>query len=207
MAGIERVLVDLTQVKEALIPIIWVIGGPGSGRSTQCEYLQARHGWVHLSSGTLMRNEVMSGSKRGSQLFSVMQSGELVPHAIVLDILAQKMVEKVQGASGFLIDGFPLDMEEATAFESAIVPVTRVIHLKMETNEMFDRLKKRDNFDDQPNSIQKRIETFTAKTLPVIEKYCHKIVQVDATKPVHEITEEMLKALTGELEHGGRSVL
>ena len=72
---------------------------------------------------------------------------------------------------------------------------------------MFERLKKRDNFDDQPKSIQKRIEIFTAKNMPVIEKYCHKIVEVDGTKPVHEITEQMLKALTGDLESGGRSVL
>ena len=83
----------------------------------------------------------------------------------------------------------------------------RVIHLKMETQDMFARLEKRLNFDDQPKSIQKRIETFTAKTLPVIEKYCHKTVEVDAIKPVHEITEEMLKALTGDLEYGGRSIL
>ena len=48
----------MLQVKESLIPIIWVIGGPGSGRTTQCEYLQARHGWIHLSSGDLMRSEV-----------------------------------------------------------------------------------------------------------------------------------------------------
>ena len=85
----------------------------------------------------------MSGSKRGQQLFSVMQAGQLAPHEVVLDILAQvvtgkqisfnnvlirliqKMVEKVQGATGFLIDGFPLDLEEANAFDRQIVPVTR----------------------------------------------------------------------------------
>ena len=140
MSGIERVSVDLTPVKECLKPVVWVIGGPGTGRTTQCEYLQAKHGWVHISSGVLLRQEVttitllgailtslkvMSGSKRGLQLFSVMQRGDLVPHEVVLDILAQKMVEKVAGANGFLIDGFPLDMEEANAFEKQVVPVTR----------------------------------------------------------------------------------
>ena len=69
--------------------------------------------------------QVMSGSKRGTQLFTVMQRGDLVPHEVVLDILAQKMVETVAGANGFLIDGFPLDMEEALAFEKQVVPVTR----------------------------------------------------------------------------------
>ena len=40
--------------------MVWVVGGPGSGRSTQCEYLQAKHGWVHISSGVLLRQEVRS---------------------------------------------------------------------------------------------------------------------------------------------------
>ena len=46
---------------------------------------------------------------------------------VVLDILARRMVDTVQGASGFIIDGFPLDLEEAAAFEKQIVPVTRYI--------------------------------------------------------------------------------
>ena len=54
-----------------------------------------------------------------------MQRGDLVPHEVVLDIIAQRMVETVSRANGFLIDGFPLDMEEANAFEKQIVPVTR----------------------------------------------------------------------------------
>ena len=58
MSGIERVSVDLTPVKECLKPVVWVIGGPGTGRTTQCEYLQAKHGWVHISSGVLLRQEV-----------------------------------------------------------------------------------------------------------------------------------------------------
>ena len=73
--------------------------------------------------------KVLSGSKRGIQLFSVMQRGDLVPHEVVLDILAEKMVETVPGANGFLIDGFPLDMEEALSFEKQIVPVTRLGHV------------------------------------------------------------------------------
>ena len=58
MSGVERVSVDLAPVKNCLKPVVWVVGGPGSGRSTQCEYLQAKHGWVHISSGFLLRQEV-----------------------------------------------------------------------------------------------------------------------------------------------------
>merc|ERR1712241_3530 len=207
MSGIERVSVDLTPVKNCLKPVVWVVGGPGSGRSTQCEYLQAKHGWVHISSGFLLRQEVLSGSKRGTQLFTVMQRGDLVPHEVVLDILAQKMVETVPGANGFLIDGFPLDMEEALTFEKQVVPVTRIIHLKLDPREMRGRLDQRENFDDKPQAVNKRIETFQGKTIPVLEKYKYKTVEVDAKLPKYELTEIVLEALTGPLKHGGWSIL
>merc|ERR1712038_1525882 len=130
MADIERDNVDLTTVKESLVPVVWVVGGPGSGRSTQCEILEAKFGWRHVSSGDLLRHEVMSGSKRGSQLFTVMSAGSMVPNEVVLDILARRMVDTVQGASGFIIDGFPLNLEEAAAFEKQIVP-----HNSLETGQ------------------------------------------------------------------------
>ena len=85
-------------MKESLVPVVWVVGGPGSGRSTQCEILEAKFGWRHVSSGDLLRHEagtrvtntilqcsvqVMSGSKRGSQLFTVMSAGSMVPNEVM----------------------------------------------------------------------------------------------------------------------------
>merc|ERR1711997_1007250 len=56
--------------------IVWVMGGPGSGRGTQCEKICLKFGdFVHLSSGELMKAEVMSGSSRGGKLYQLMSSG------------------------------------------------------------------------------------------------------------------------------------
>ena len=140
----------------------------------------------------------MSGSKRGSQLFSVMAAGNMVPNEVstyplfmfmsvsitqwqvVLDILARKMADTVDGATGFLIDGFPLDLEEAAAFEKQVVPVTRwerdimiplientsrIVYLKINKQDMLRRLTNRDYFDDKLEAIEKRIEIFEKKTL------------------------------------------
>ena len=75
------------------------IGGPGSGRGTQCEKICLKHGdFVHLSSGDLMKNEVMSGSNRGAQLYKLMSGGEPVPNEVVNDIIAEAMVKKASGA-------------------------------------------------------------------------------------------------------------
>ena len=54
-------------------------GGPGSGKGTQCDSIVAKFNFSHLSSGDLLRGEVLSGSARGMQLFRVMEQGLLVP--------------------------------------------------------------------------------------------------------------------------------
>ena len=74
------------------------IGGPGSGRGTQCEKICLKFGdFVHLSSGELMKAEVMSGSSRGGKLYQLMSSGQPVPDEIVTDILAEAMCRKAAG--------------------------------------------------------------------------------------------------------------
>ena len=69
-------------------------GGPGSGRGTQCEKLTIKHNLVHLSSGDILRHEVMSGSDRGSKLYKLMSAGEVAPNEIVNDLIAETMVKK-----------------------------------------------------------------------------------------------------------------
>ena len=56
-----------------------ISGGPGSGKGTQCDSIAGKFGYTHLSSGDLLRGEVLSGSPRGMQLFRVMEQGNLVP--------------------------------------------------------------------------------------------------------------------------------
>ncbi|XP_023332154.1 adenylate kinase isoenzyme 1 isoform X2 [Eurytemora carolleeae] len=189
---IERKQVDLTKVKESGLPVVWVIGGPGCGKGTQCDHLRAKYGYVHLAAGELLRHEVMSGSKRGLQLYKLMEMGELVPVEVVLDLLSEAMASKVTGSSGFLIDGYPLDLEEAEKFEKQVVPVTRIIHLDLSTDTMVDRLTRRGNFDDKPETVLKRVKLYEEKTVPVLEKYCNKTVKVDADRSAVDIYPDII---------------
>merc|ERR1712193_533596 len=55
----------------------------------------AKYGFTHLSSGDLLREEVASGSERGKNLTAIMESGQLVPLATVLDLLPETMTQKL----------------------------------------------------------------------------------------------------------------
>lgn len=58
---------------------IWIVGGPGSGKGTQCERIIEKYGFFHISSGDLLRAEVASGSARGASLQELMSKGLFVP--------------------------------------------------------------------------------------------------------------------------------
>lgn len=80
----ERKSIDKTPLNQAKLPVIWVFGGPGSGKGTQCERIVAKYGFTHLSSGDLLRDEVKSGSPRGKQLSEIMEKGDLVPMVTII---------------------------------------------------------------------------------------------------------------------------
>ncbi|GBM82166.1 Adenylate kinase isoenzyme 1 [Araneus ventricosus] len=73
---------------EIKVPVIFVIGGPGSGKGTQCERIVQKYGFTHLSTGDLLRDEVNSGSLRGERLTDIMKKGQLVPNVSTLGILS-----------------------------------------------------------------------------------------------------------------------
>lgn len=69
-----------------------ITGGPGSGKGTQCDRICVRYGYTHMSSGDLLRNEVMSMSERGRKLYQLMSKGENVPNSEVDQLLVEAMV-------------------------------------------------------------------------------------------------------------------
>merc|ERR1711981_1250106 len=178
MAEVERKVIDTSSIKN--IPIIWIMGGPGSGKGTQCDRICVKYGYTHMSSGDLLRNEVMSGSPRGRQIYALMADGKPVPNANVNDLLAEAMVKKAS-SKGFLIDGFPMDGEQAEAFISDIGSPTAVILFEANDTILQERLKSRNNFDDTEESILKRINSYNQMTKPVAEKFKAKIVSAERT--------------------------
>ncbi|XP_038046579.1 adenylate kinase isoenzyme 5-like isoform X6 [Patiria miniata] len=182
--------------------IIFVIGGPGSGKGTQCEKLVDTYGFTHLSSGDLLRAEVKSGSERGQRLTAIMEAGDLVPQETVLELLKEHMLAKADTSTGYLIDGYPREVQQGIEFEKQIAECTCALYFEVSDETMTTRLLKRaetsGRVDDNEETIKKRLTTFHNATTPVVDHYQqkNKIITVSAeTDPdsVFSVVKDALK--------------
>ncbi|XP_070582165.1 uncharacterized protein [Ptychodera flava] len=173
---------DNAKLKNA--KVIFVVGGPGSGKGTQCEKIVAKYGFTHLSSGDLLRAEVASGSARGAKLTEIMEKGELVPQEVVLQLLKEAMLAKIDSSKGYLIDGYPREVQQGQEFEKQIAECQFAFYFEVSDDTMTQRLLKRaetsGRVDDNEETIKKRLATFHTHTEPVLSYYeekekCRKI--------------------------------
>ena len=131
-----------------------------------------------MSSGDLLRNEVLGGSEKGKQLFSVMSQGLLVPDAEVVELIKVAMAAKAGNTKGFILDGFPANLAQAKLFVENIGAPTKIIVLNVNDILLKERLAKRSNFDDQPDAIAKRLDTFANQTKPVLKEFANLVMNV-----------------------------
>ncbi|XP_063423864.1 adenylate kinase isoenzyme 5-like isoform X3 [Mytilus trossulus] len=178
--------------------VLFVIGGPGSGKGTQCAKIVEKYGFCHLSSGDLLRAEVQSESDRGKRLNEIMEKGELVPLDEVLALLRDAMEKKVsEGVKCFLIDGYPRELEQGERFEKEVAGCTGVLYFEVSDDTMTQRLLERGKtsgrVDDNEETIKKRLETFHNQTKPLIDHYKEKSNIIKAEGTVDEIFTEVQK--------------
>lgn len=200
MAAVERKPLDLNPLRDAKLPVIFVLGGPGCGKGTQCDKIVKQYGYTHLSSGDLLRDEVGSGSERGKALNAIMEKGDLVPLEVVLDLLAEAMLKKVSTSKGFLIDGYPREQAQGVQFEQSILPCTKVLYFEVPDEIMVERLLNRaktsGRVDDNEETIKKRLATFHKHSEPVIGYYKDKCSTIVALGSPDEVFSEVQKALS-----------
>lgn len=87
--------------------IIFVLGGPASGKGTQCDRIVQEFGFSHISTGDLMRAETSKNSKLGEQIKKIQKEGKLVPFEITVQVLINGLIAMPSKTGTYLIDGFP----------------------------------------------------------------------------------------------------
>jgi len=189
------------------ITVLFVLGGPGAGKGTQCANLVKDFGFCHLSAGDLLRAEQnRPGSTYGEMIRTYIKEGQIVPMEVTIKLLENAMKEALgesregdgwaDGRGRFLIDGFPRKMDQAAMFDEQVCQSSMVLFFTTTEEEMLKRLLERAKTsgreDDNEESIKKRFRVYTEQTMPVIEHYnkLHKVAEIDATAAIEEVHEK-----------------
>jgi len=154
-----------SSTKEPQAEVVFVLGGPGAGKGTQCEFLQKELKIVHLSAGDLLRKERASGSKHGDMIDTYIKEGKIVPVEVTVGLLKKEMEQYAkEGRRVFIIDGFPRNEDNVKGWEKVMgsyADVKFVLWLNCPEDVMEKRLLKRGETsgrtDDNIESIKKKI--------------------------------------------------
>lgn len=197
---------SLSSNSKANPPVIFVLGGPGSGKGTQCQLLKTEFDLSQICVGDLLRREAASGTKLGRTVADIMQRGELVPGEVTMALLEEELSRLSGKCSGVLIDGFPRAMDQAIEFERLVTVCKFVLFFQCDDEVMIKRLLKRGvtsgRADDVEDVVKRRLATFATVTMPVVEYYreCGKLREIESNhSSIEDVYERSRKLFEEEM--------
>ncbi|RWS23133.1 UMP-CMP kinase-like protein [Leptotrombidium deliense] len=189
--------------------VIFVLGGPGSGKGTQCLRIAKDFNFVHLSAGDLLREERNTpGSQFGDLIETHIRNGTIVPVEITCSLLENAMNKHSAqraasgdssfGAGRFLIDGFPRNLDNYEGWQKQMADKTNVrfvLYFDCPQEVCVERCLKRGQAgsgrsDDNEESLRKRMNTLLNETLPILdlcEKTGYPIKKIKAINSADEV--------------------
>ena len=177
-----------------------VLGAPGSGKGTQAKFITQLYNIPQVSTGDLLREAVKHETALGIKAKEYMNTGNLVPDAIVLDLLKERL-NKDDCVGGFILDGYPRNIAQANELAN-ITDIDLVIDISVDYGLLVKRITGRrtckecgaifhiefnpptkegicnkcmgelfQRSDDTEETVRKRLYTYENQTKPLIEYY------------------------------------
>ncbi|HTR19258.1 MAG TPA: adenylate kinase [Gemmatimonadales bacterium] len=160
---------------------ILLLGAPGSGKGTQGQRLAERLGIPRISTGDILRAAVKAGTPLGKRAKAYMDKGQLVPDALILDLINQELA-KPEAKDGAVFDGFPRTAAQAEAVDKALAAkghrLAHILLLDVPEEELVKRLLARageqGRSDDTAETVRTRLVVYQQETAPLIAHYAQR---------------------------------
>lgn len=183
---------------------IILVGGPGSGKGTQAQFICLRYKIPQISTGDMLRAAVSAGTPLGLKVKSIMESGALVSDDVILELIRDR-IQQEDCKNGFLLDGFPRTIAQADGLADMGISLDYALEINVDDDEIIKRLSGRrvhpgsgriyhiefnapknegvddetgdaliQRKDDQVDVIKQRLEVYHQLTEPLIKYYSDK---------------------------------
>ncbi|HEV7209531.1 MAG TPA: adenylate kinase [Mycobacteriales bacterium] len=180
---------------------VLLLAPPGAGKGTQGKRLAAQFGVTHISSGDLLRDNIIAGTELGTTVQAYLAAGDLVPDAVIEDLLRVSVVEAAH-TGGYVLDGFPRTVHQAEQAylmaQEEGVALQAVLFLRVPDDVLTARLLARGRgADDTEATIRHRLAVYHAETEPLIAAYQARglLHEVDGDQPIEAVTAACRDAL------------
>lgn len=178
-----------------------LLGAPGAGKGTQAKYICEKFGIPQISTGDMLRAQVKAGTPLGLEAKKHMDSGGLVPDAVIIGMVKERLKE-ADCQNGYLFDGFPRTIPQAEAMKEAGVPLDFVLEIDVPDQDIIDRMAGRrvhlasgrtyhiqynppkvagkddvtgedliQREDDKEETVRKRLDIYHSQTKPLVTFY------------------------------------
>ena len=194
---------------------IILLGAPGAGKGTQATFIKEKFNIPQISTGDMLRAAVKAGTPLGLEAKGHMDSGGLVPDAVIIGLVSER-IKEADCANGFLFDGFPRTIPQADAMKAAGVMIDYVVEIDVPDSAIIERMSGRRSHpasgrtyhvkfnppkvagkddvtgedlvqreDDKEETVKKRLEVYHSQTKPLVEYYANWAKSGTAGAPKH----------------------
>ena len=194
---------------------IILLGAPGAGKGTQATFIKEKFAIPQISTGDMLRAAVKAGTPLGLEAKSFMDSGGLVPDAVIIALVSERIKEE-DCANGFLFDGFPRTITQAEAMKAAGVGIDYVVEIDVPDEAIVERMSGRRSHpasgrtyhvkfnppkvagkddvtgeelvqrdDDKEDVVKNRLDVYHSQTKPLVKYYTDWATSGVAGAPKH----------------------
>ncbi|KAM8710078.1 hypothetical protein ACLKA7_016814 [Drosophila subpalustris] len=182
------------------VPIVWIMGGQGSGKSTLSQSISDKYGYMLLDPDAMVDREIDANTEKGKEFAEKRNEGQAVPLTDVINLLERELMANKGGLKGFVIDGYPQNQGDALVLEESIGSPDLIIALQVDQDTATTRRSARGS------TVTATISFYSRNAAPVLAKYSNKLMQIDGERDAEEIFNDVVPNIDTITKNHGNQI-